>query len=48
LFADDYYAVVDLDRVVAAKISVGGTAPQRVAEQIQSARDALARLEQPA
>jgi argininosuccinate lyase len=47
LFADDYYAVVDLDRVVAAKVSPGGTAPQRVAEQLQSARDTIARLSGP-
>ncbi len=44
LFADDYYAVVDLDRVVAAKVSPGGTAPMRVAEQLQLARETMARL----
>jgi argininosuccinate lyase len=43
LFADDYYAVVDLDRVVAAKVSPGGTAPERVAEQLSLARSVLAR-----
>ena len=42
LFDDDYYAVVDLDRVVAAKISPGGTAPERVAEQL-----ALLRMARP-
>ena len=36
--------VVDLDRVVAAKISPGGTAPQRVAEQLALAKDVLAGL----
>jgi argininosuccinate lyase len=41
LFGEDYYAVVDLDRVVAAKISPGGTAPERVAEQLSLARDVL-------
>ncbi len=41
LFAEDYYAAVDLDRVVAAKVSPGGTAPQRVAEQLSLARDVL-------
>jgi argininosuccinate lyase len=44
LFGDDYYAVVDLDRVVAAKISPGGTAPARVAEQLAQAADVLDRL----
>ena len=44
LFADDYYDVVDLDRVVAAKISPGGTAPERVREQLSVAREGLARL----
>ncbi len=43
LFGEDYYAVVDLDRVVAAKISPGGTAPQRVAEQLALAREILAK-----
>ncbi|NLO28428.1 MAG: argininosuccinate lyase [Actinobacteria bacterium] len=41
LFAEDYYSVVDLDRVVAAKVSPGGTAPQRVAEQLALARERL-------
>jgi argininosuccinate lyase len=44
LFGDDYYSVVDLDRVLAAKISPGGTAPDRVAEQLSLARGVLARL----
>lgn len=46
LFADDYYDVVDLDRVVAAKISPGGTAPVRVEEQLVQARRTMERLEQ--
>jgi len=41
LFAEDYYSVVDLDRVVAAKVSPGGTAPPRVAEQLALARERL-------
>ena len=41
LFGEDYYPVVDLDRVVAAKISMGGTAPERVKEQLQLAREVL-------
>jgi len=45
LFADDYYQVVDLDRVVAAKVSPGGTAPERVAEQLALARSILAGLD---
>jgi argininosuccinate lyase len=44
LFADDYYTVVDLDRVVASKISPGGTAPERVAEQLALATEVLNRL----
>ncbi|MBN1320476.1 MAG: argininosuccinate lyase [Thermoleophilia bacterium] len=44
LFGEDYYAVVDLDRVVAAKVSPGGTAPSRVAEQLALARDRLMHL----
>jgi argininosuccinate lyase len=46
LFSEDYYAVVDLDRVVAAKISPGGTAPERVAEQLSHAREVLKTLKQ--
>lgn len=45
LFAEDYYSVVDLDRVVAAKVSPGGTAAPRVAEQLTLARDTLQRLQ---
>jgi argininosuccinate lyase len=45
LFAEDYYTVVDLDKVVASKISPGGTSPQRVEEQLSLARATLARLE---
>ncbi len=41
LLADDYYAVVDIERVVAAKVSPGGTAPQRVAEQLALAKGLL-------
>ena len=41
LFADDYYEVVDLERVIAAKISPGGTAPARVAEQLTLAATVL-------
>ena len=41
LFAEDYYSAVELDRVVAAKVSPGGTAPPRVAEQLALARDRL-------
>ena len=44
LFDERYYTVVDLDRVVAAKVSPGGTAPERVAEQLSIARSVLARL----
>ncbi|MFH0916173.1 MAG: argininosuccinate lyase [bacterium] len=47
LFDDGYYAVVDLERVVAAKISPGGTAPERVAEQLALARRVLAGLSGP-
>jgi argininosuccinate lyase len=44
LFDDGYYTVVDLERVVAAKVSPGGTAPERIAEQLTLARSVLARL----
>jgi argininosuccinate lyase len=44
LFGEDYYAVVDLERVVAAKVSPGGTAPQRIAEQLALASVVLDRL----
>lgn len=46
LFSDDYYSVVDLDSVVAAKVSPGGTAPARVAEQLDLARGVLERMRQ--
>jgi argininosuccinate lyase len=46
LFGEDYYAVVDLNRVLAAKISPGGTSPARVAEQLALAQELLAGLEQ--
>ncbi len=41
LFGEDYYTVVDLDRVVAGKISPGGTAPDRVEDQLVLARKVL-------
>jgi argininosuccinate lyase len=41
LFSDEYYALVDIERVVAAKISPGGTAPERVAEQLALAQSIL-------
>ncbi len=44
LFGDDYYSVVDLDRVVAAKVSPGGTAPARVGEQLAAAQAIMGRL----
>jgi argininosuccinate lyase len=44
LFGDDYYGVVDLERVVAAKVSPGGTAPERVEEQLAAAQKVMARL----
>ena len=34
LFDEGYYSVVELDHVLAAKVSPGGTAPERVAEQL--------------
>lgn len=43
LFGEDYYAVVDLDRVVASKVSPGGTAPERVEEQLVAARQRMVR-----
>lgn len=42
-FDDEYYRVVELERVVASKISPGGTAPERVEEQLSGARARLAR-----
>jgi len=44
LFDSTYYQVVDLERVVAGKISPGGTAPGRVAEQLAAATERLAVL----
>jgi argininosuccinate lyase len=44
LFDDGYYQVVALERVVAAKISPGGTAPAAVDEQLAIARSVLDRL----
>ena len=44
LFDEDYYPVVDLERVVAGKVSPGGTAPERVAEQLALARPVVERL----
>ncbi len=44
LFSEDYYPVVDLDRVLAAKISPGGTAPERIAEQLEIATEILRRV----
>ena len=46
LFDEDFYPVVDVERVVAAKVSPGGTAPVRVAEQLALARTVLDRLAQ--
>ncbi|HLA81455.1 MAG TPA: argininosuccinate lyase [Thermoleophilia bacterium] len=45
LFDEGYYEVVDLERVVAAKISPGGTAPAAIGEQLSVARNVLARLD---
>ena len=44
LFDEGYYVVVDLDRVVAAKVSPGGTAPERVEEQLFIAGEVLKRV----
>jgi argininosuccinate lyase len=44
LFDEEYYRVVELERVVAGKISPGGTAPERVEEQLAAAREVLARI----
>jgi argininosuccinate lyase len=45
LFDEGYYEVVDIERVVAAKISPGGTAPAAIDEQLSVARSVLARLD---
>ena len=37
-FDEAYYDVVDMKRVIAAKVSPGGTAPERVAEQLALGR----------
>jgi argininosuccinate lyase len=44
LLDDEYYGVVDLERVISAKVSPGGTAPQRVAEQLERASTVLTDL----
>jgi argininosuccinate lyase len=44
LFDEEYYPVVDIERVVAGKVSPGGTAPQRVAEQLVLARRVVERV----
>jgi argininosuccinate lyase len=44
LFDEEFYKVVDLERVVGAKISPGGTAPARVKEQLAQARTVMDRL----
>lgn len=45
LFDEGYYAVVDLERVIAGKVSWGGTAHGPVQEQLAIARTVLARLD---
>jgi len=45
VFAEDATAVVDIDAVVARRTTVGGTAPARVAEQLDQARESLAQDE---
>ena len=44
LFDSTYYQTVDLDRVVRAKTSPGGTAPERVAEQLAIASEVLSSI----
>jgi argininosuccinate lyase len=44
LFDEGFYRVVDITRVVGAKVSPGGTAPRRVAEQLALARSTVERL----
>jgi argininosuccinate lyase len=44
LFDEDFYPVVDLERVVGGKVSPGGTAPGRVAEQLALARRVIEQL----
>ncbi len=45
-FDEGYYEVVDLDRVIAGKVSAGGTAPDRVEEQLTLAAEILDGLAQ--
>jgi argininosuccinate lyase len=45
LLDDEYYAVLELDRSLESKTSPGGTAPNRLAEQLEHARAAVAELE---
>ena len=44
LFDEGFYAVVDIERVVGGKVSPGGTAPGRVAEQLVLARSVVERV----
>ncbi len=44
LFDEGFYRVVDIERVVSGKVSPGGTAPKRVAEQLVLARRIAERL----
>jgi argininosuccinate lyase len=44
LFDDYFYAVVDVERVVGGKVSPGGTAPRRVAEQLALAHSVMERV----
>ena len=44
LFDEGYYPVVDIERVVAGKVSPGGTAPRRVIEQLVLARQVVERI----
>ncbi len=44
-FGDDYYALFEPSAQLAGKRSAGGSAPQRVAEQIEQARAAFAARE---
>ncbi len=45
LFEESYYQVVDLDRVIRAKISPGGTSPASVTEQFAVAAKVLSSIE---
>jgi argininosuccinate lyase len=44
LFDAGYYQVVDLERVVAAKVSPGGTSPESVTTQLAQAHSTITRL----